>query len=67
MQYSMEKDNGLLAGSADWIKIKKSSECTKDPLTCVASTFINVVGSRDMKVRCAKSGATCSSLAVFSR
>ncbi len=62
----MEKDNALSTGSADWIKVKKSGECTKDPLTCLPSTFINTMGSLDMKVHCAKTGKACNSLAVFS-
>ena len=62
----MEKDSGLSAGSADWMKVKKSGECTKDPLTCLPSMFINIIGSQDMKVICARSGNACSSLAVYS-
>jgi hypothetical protein len=62
----MEKDNGLSAGSADWIKLKKNGECTKDPLTCLPSTFINIIGSQEMKVKCVKTGKACTSLPLFS-
>lgn len=62
----MEKDSGLSAGSADWIKVKKSGECTKDPLTCLPSIFINIMGSGDMKVKCVKTGQACNSLPIFS-
>lgn len=63
----MERDNGLSAGSDDWLKAKKSGECTKDPLTCLPSTFINIIDSTDMKVKCFKTGQACNSLPVFSQ
>lgn len=62
----MEKDNGLATGSDDWLKTKKSGECTKDPLTCLSSTFINIMDSGDMRVKCFKTGQACSSLPVYS-
>jgi hypothetical protein len=62
----MEKENGLSASADDWIKMKKRGECTKDPLTCLPSTFINIIGSQDMKVRCARTGKACDSSPVFS-